>query len=354
MDNLEKKISLISIQNNISILEALKLMDKTGNKLLLVFEDKRFIGLLSIGDIQRSIIRNTPICSKVQEILRVKVRVAREGQPFNDIRQIMLENRTECMPIVNDSGDLIDVYFWEDVFGKETERIESKINLPIVIMAGGRGTRLKPLTNIIPKALIPIGEKTILEKIMDHFLKVGCKHFFISLNYKADMIKYYFDNLNTKKYQISYLREDKALGTAGSLHLLKGKIDTTFFVSNCDIIIDTDYREILKYHLEKKNELTIVSALKHYHIPYGIIEIEDGGVLTKFTEKPELTFQINSGMYILEPHLLNEINNNVFFHITDLIKNIVERNGRVGVFPVSERSWIDIGTKKEYLNFINF
>jgi NDP-sugar pyrophosphorylase family protein len=133
------------------------------------------------------------------------------------------------------------------------------------------------------------------------------------------------------------------MGTAGSLSLLKNKINKTFFVSNCDIIIEQDYSEILNYHQENKNEITVVAALKNYPIPYGIIESGEFGQLLELKEKPEITFKINSGMYILEPHLLKEIPSGSFFHITQLIEKIKRRNGKIGVFPVSEKSWIDMG-----------
>jgi NDP-sugar pyrophosphorylase family protein len=253
------------------------------------------------------------------------------------------------MPVVNDKKELTKVYFWEDVFGEDEKRNQSKLNLPVVIMAGGKGTRLKPLTNVIPKPLIPIGDKTIIEEIMDRFVEVGCDDFYISVNYKAETIKQYFAQLKNDNYKTSYFQEEKPLGTAGSLFLIRDKINTTFFVSNCDIIINEDYSEILKYHRENKNELTIVAALKHYPIPYGTIKTKSKGVLDKLTEKPEITFQINSGMYILEPGLLDEIPENEFFHITHLIENIQKRDGNVGVFPVSEGSWKDIGNLDEYL-----
>jgi NDP-sugar pyrophosphorylase family protein len=139
------------------------------------------------------------------------------------------------------------------------------------------------------------------------------------------------------------------MGTAGSLSMLKGKIKETFFVSNCDILIDQDYSEILEYHKENKNEITLVAALKHYPIPYGTVETGENGQLLELKEKPELVFKINSGMYILEPHLLHEVPDNQFFHITQLIENVKNRNGNVGVFPVSEKSWRDFGGWDEYL-----
>jgi NDP-sugar pyrophosphorylase family protein len=262
----------------------------------------------------------------------------------------MLKNRTEFMPVVDDERNIVDIIFWEDIF-TEQDKFKEKLNLPVVIMAGGKGTRMQPLTHIIPKPLIPLDDKTIVEHIIDHFKKIGCKDFYMSVNYKAKNIRDYFAELE-KDYNISFFEEAKPLGTAGSLHLLNGKIDKPFFISNCDILIEEDYREIYKYHKEYNNELTIVGAFRHYPIPYGTLETCEEGQLLSITEKPELSFLINSGMYILEPHLIAEIPQNKFFHITDLIKKIKERNGRVGVFPVSEKSWVDLGEWDKYLERI--
>jgi len=350
---LEGKVEKRKIDINEDLLSALKQMDKIDKKLLLVFDAEKFVNVLSVGDIQRAILENIPLGSPVKNILREKTRVAKQGESQSSIKEIMRENRIECMPVVDQNNNLVEILFWEDVFDKNEKISKSKLNLPVVIMAGGKGTRLKPLTNVIPKPLIPLGDNTIAEEIMNRFVDVGCSDFYLSVNYKAETIKHYFEQLNNNAYQMSYFQEEKPLGTAGSLFLIKDKIDTTFFVSNCDIIIDEDYSEILKYHQENKNELTIVSALKHYPIPYGTIKTGDKGGLTELIEKPELTFQINSGMYILEPHLLKEIPENDFFHITHLIEKLQKRKGKVGVFPVSEGSWTDIGEWDVYLDKIN-
>ena len=350
--DLYKKINNRIIQIDAILLSALKQMDKIDKKLLLVFEENRFVNIISVGDIQRAILKNNPLSTPVKYILRNNTRIAHENDSFETIKKTMEEFRMECMPVLSGDKELINVFFWEDVFDERERRISANLKLPVVIMAGGKGTRLKPITNILPKPLIPIGEKTIIENIMDRFLEVGCNEFYVSVNYKAEMIKHYFNTLNNSDYKIHYFKEEKPLGTAGSLYLLKDKISKTFFVSNCDIIIDTDYSEILNYHQDNNNELTIVAALKHYPIPYGTIETGENGSLESLIEKPELTFKINSGMYILEPHLLNEVPNNEFFHITQLIEKIQKRNGKVGVFPVSEGSWKDIGDWDEYLKQI--
>ena len=348
---MKTKIEDIYIKRGATLSEALTQMDAVNRKLLLVVNpDNTFFSLLSIGDIQRAIIKNMPLTTTVEQVVRHDITIARITDDLDLVKERMKTRRNELMPILDINNSIVEVIFWEDLFHEK--RITHQLDLPVVIMAGGRGSRLKPLTNVIPKPLIPINEKTIIEDIMDRFVEHGCNTFHLSVNYKADMIRYYLENLNNPDYKISYFQEDKPLGTAGSLSLLKGKISQTFFVSNCDIIIDEDYSEIIKYHKNNKNKITLVAALKHFHIPYGTLETTRDGILTGLTEKPELNFKINSGMYIIESDVLNRIPNNTFLHITDLIDTIMQSGDKVGVFPVSEKSWRDMGSLSE-LKFVN-
>ncbi len=343
-------IESISITKDATILQALKKMDAANRKLLLVTQDNSlFYGLVSIGDIQRAILKNVALSESVSKILREDIKVAHENDDLQMVKQRMKVRRNEFMPFVNDDRRVVKVIFWEDLF--EEKRIKAHIDLPVVIMAGGRGTRLKPITNVLPKPLIPLGEKTILEEIMDNFIDAGCDKFLISVNYKADMIKHYFNKLNNINYKIEYFNEDKPLGTAGSMFLIKNKIKSTFFVTNCDIIIDLDLQELYTYHKENINKITIVSVLKHYYIPYGTIKTENHGILKELIEKPQFPYQINSGMYLLEPEVLEEIPENQFFNITELIEKIQQKGGIVGVFPINEGSWKDIGEWAEYLKY---
>lgn len=339
----------VQIEHSSSILSALKQMDETKHKLLIVTKDDRFMRLLSIGDIQRAIIKGVNLSDQVDGILRPETKVASVHDDMNAVKASMLERKNEFMPVVDDEQRIVDVIFWEDLFESKERVTQSKLNLPVVIMAGGKGTRLRPLTNVLPKPLIPIGEQTMMEDIMDRFVECGCNDFYVSVNFKADFIRHYFDNFAAKKYNIEYFQEDKPLGTAGSLHLLKGKINDTFFVSNCDSILDEDYGEILNYHCENKNEITVVSVMKSMYIPYGTLETGENGLLKAIQEKPELTFKINTGMYILEPHLLKEIPSDRIYHITYLIEKLVNEGRRVGVYPVNEGSWTDVGNWDEYL-----
>lgn len=344
-----KKIDAIKIQSNASILNALQLMDKTFHRLLLVMKNERFINILSIGDIQRAIIKNIDLNTEIENILRPNTLISNTFESIDLVKSKMLENRIECMPVVNDSGSLVDVLFWNDVFGDSSAPSKKQLNLPVVIMAGGEGTRLRPITYVLPKALIPFGKQSMLEKIIDSFLDYGCNDFYISVNYKAEMIEHYIADVQKNRFKVDFIKENQPLGTAGSLSGLKNKISKTLIVINCDILIQDDYSAILDYHVSNKNDLTIVSALKHISIPYGIIETRPDGLLDSMTEKPDFTFQINSGMYILEPRVLNEIPDNTFFHMTHLIEKLAAQNKKVGVFPVSQKSWIDIGNWSEYL-----
>lgn len=346
---MKDKQKQVQIEYSANILSALKQMDETKHKLLIVTKDSRFLRLLSIGDIQRAIIKGVDMNSEVVGILRDSTIVASVHDDMRLVKATMLERKNEFMPVIDDDKKIVDVIFWEDLFEKNERITKSKLNLPVVIMAGGQGTRLRPLTNVLPKPLIPIGEQTMMEDIMDRFVQYGCNDFFVSVNYMADFIRHYFDNFSKHKYNIEYFQEDKPLGTAGSLHLLKGKINDTFFVSNCDSILDEDYGEILNYHRDNKNEITVVSVMKSIYIPYGTLETGEDGLLNTIQEKPELTFKINTGMYILEPHLLKEIPSDRVYHITYLIDKLVKEGRRVGVFPVNEGSWTDVGNWDEYL-----
>lgn len=339
----------ICIDKNSTILSALEQMDKINRKLLILTDNNKFYSLLSIGDIQRAILAKIDLSEPVTKIIRKDIRVAYDTDDLEKVKERMRIKRNEFMPVVSKDNEIVEIIYWNDLFKNKLSHFHNPLNMPVVIMAGGKGNRLKPITNVLPKPLIPIGEKTILEEIMDKFIHAGCNKFYLSVNYKAEMIKYYFDNLKSSSYQIEYFKEDKPLGTAGSMFLIRDKIKSAFFVSNCDIIIDQDLEELYNYHKQNQNSITIVSVLKRYNIPYGTIETENHGVLKELTEKPKLTFQINSGMYILEPEILGEIPENQFFHITELIEKISKKGGRVGVFPVSEGSWKDIGEWDEYL-----
>jgi len=351
---MKEEIKRLLIQHDGTILSAIKQMDAIRHKLLIVTKEDKYFNLLSIGDIQRAIIKGIDLNVSIDKILRRDTSVATTNDDLDEVKLSIQKRKNEFMPIINDEKDIVDVIFWEDLFKAKRKTGRNDLNLPVVIMAGGKGTRLRPLTNVLPKPLIPIGDQTMLEDIMDRFVECGCYNFYISVNYKADFIRHYLTSINKSQYHIEYFQEDKPLGTAGSLHLLRDRINKTFFVSNCDIIIDEDYSEILSYHQRNHNEITVVAAMKDISIPYGTLETKEDGLLSSIKEKPNYTFKINTGMYILEPHLIEEIPQNEFYHITFLIEKLVREGRKVGVFPISEGAWTDIGNWDEYSHYIHY
>lgn len=347
------KIAGRSIQENTHLINALIKMGASKCKSLFVFNGDHFEGLLTIGNIQRAIIKNRSFSAPVSEILeKENKRYATVHDSIDSIKTQMYHIGMECMPVIDDQGNLVEAYFWDELFGLDLKPIRSKIDIPVVIMAGGKGTRLKPITNVIPKPMIPIGQRTILEDILNQFEGIGCTKFYVSVNFKVDILKFYLEGLD-KKYNIEFFQEEKPLGTIGSVSMLKGKIQTPFFVSNCDILIEQDYRDVYDYHQNNSNDLTIVTALKNYKIPYGVIESGEDGLLTEIKEKPDITYMINTGVYILNPGLIDEIPQGEFFHITQLMEKVKSRGGRIGCFPVAEDAWHDMGEWPEYLKMIN-
>ncbi|APF21843.1 nucleotidyltransferase family protein [Clostridium butyricum] len=334
----------ILIQKNISIREAIKKLDSTGKKILLVVENKKLIGTVTDGDVRRWILKNGDFEKEIFNIMNTNPKFINVKDRYQ-AKNVMEDCFVDALPVVDDNKNIIEVIFLNDKINEKV-RVLRKISNPVVIMAGGKGTRLYPYTQILPKPLIPIGDKSIIERIIERFEEFGCRNFYCTVNYKKNMIKAYFEELQ-KNYDINYVEEDNFLGTAGSLYLLKDKIKETFFVSNCDILVEADYEDILKYHKKKENKITMVTSLKNYKIPYGVIKLTNNGQVSETIEKPEYSYLINAGFYVLEPDVLNDIPENKFFHITDLINMYIDTGRRVGTYPIRENSWFDMGEFKE-------
>ena len=337
------------INSEMTIKDAINKLDKTAKRILVVVEENnKLIGILTDGDIRRWIIKNGDFKEPIKTIMSKKPKYIEEKDKL-DAKNILKENSIESMPVLNARKEVIDIVFWDDEFD-ERFNIE-QINNPVVIMAGGKGTRLYPYTKVLPKPLIPIGDTPIVERIINKFNDHGCKKFYLTVNHKKNMIKAYFNEIE-KNYTVEYVEESKPLGTAGSLFFLKDKIKETFFLSNCDILIDGDYSNMLNYHKKSKAKITLITSLKHHVIPYGVMNVDENGDLIEMIEKPEYDYLINTGMYILEPEVLKDIPEDKFFHITELINYYIEKKEKIGIYPVSEASWLDMGEIKEMENMI--
>jgi len=343
---MKEELKKILIKPETTIKQALKQIDETAEKILFVVDAKnRLLGTVTDGDIRRWILKDRSLGEKINKAMNKTPIFLRKDYSIEEAKNLMISHKIECIPVVDENKKILSAIWWIDLFDKKLKRYK-EIDVPVVIMAGGEGTRLSPFNKILPKPLFPIKGKPIIELIIERFVKYGCKEFYLSLNYKSNIIEAYFSNLEYD-YDINFLQEEKPLGTIGSLYLLEGKINRTFYVSNCDVLIDADYSAILEFHNENKNKITLVSSIKHYTIPYGVIKISNGGILKGIEEKPDYDFLANTGLYILEPDVLKDIPKDKFYNITDLINCYMRNNEKIGVYPISEKSWLDMGQLEE-------
>ena len=346
---MHKNLEPFLIDPDSSVINGMKQIDHNKEKVLFVVDkSNKLIGSITDGDIRRWILAGESLNAPIEKICNRNPISIKSEQNASYAKELMLEYKIECVPVINYEKRVEKLIFWNDAFRDENFKIEKTIlKLPVVIMAGGAGNRMKPFTQILPKPLIPVGDKTIIEHIIDKFVEYQINVFYITLNHKGRIIKYFLQELNPS-FTLKFITEPEPLGTAGSLKYLQDKIRGTFIVTNCDIIIYADYAEIVHFHEENNYDLTLVSSMMHYQIPYGICEIDKGGNLLELKEKPEYSYLISTGMYILKSRVLEYIPEKKLFHMTDLMDRVKEHGGKIGVFPINEQAWADTGQWKEY------
>ena len=352
----EAELRSVFIKSSQNLRQAIKIIDKAHFGIGIIVDENDIIkGILTDQDIRRLILNSIDLDESVIKYINENpLLVFKDSITKKQIKSIFIEKGFSQIPIVDKNKKVIDFILKSDLLKNKNNNIECKpIDTSVVIMAGGRGTRMEPFTSILPKPLLPIKNKSMLEIIMKDYSQYKISNFCLSVNYKANLIKAYLNDLDLG-YNISYIEEDKPLGTAGSLKLLDSIFfDKPFFISNCDILIKEDYSKIYDFHLNGNYEITLVACNRHHELPYGVCDIEKGGSLKKIIEKPSYNFLVNTGMYVVNPSALNLIPENKFFHITHLIEKIKSNGKKVGVFPVSERSWIDVGQWDKYNDTIN-
>ncbi|MBF0118508.1 MAG: nucleotidyltransferase family protein [Desulfobacterales bacterium] len=329
-----------------TIQEGIKILNEKGHQFLFVVdEQERLIGVVSDGDIRRAIFTNKSFDTKIKEMMTTSPVIAKIPVDHDLILSLMKSKNIRYIPIVDDKGKILDVLTWQEFLLKEAPK---KIKRPefVVIMAGGKGTRLDPFTKILPKPLIPFGDKPMIEWIMDNFANFGFHSFWVTLNYKRQTIRNYFAGIS-KPYSVGFVEEEKFLGTAGALSLLKDELKNTFIVSNCDVVLEDQLSAIVDFHHEKKYLLTVVAVPRHVKIPYGVLDTNQE-VLCGIREKPEFTYLISGGIYVIEPEVLNLIENGKTVEMPELIQKVIETaKDRVGIYPTSGK-WFDIGQWEEY------
>jgi len=329
------------IKTDSRIIDAIAKLNSNSLKIVLVIDYYgKLVGTLTDGDIRRAILKNIDLNTQVINICNREPKYLTEPS-IEEAKKMMLKHGVSRIPVVNTDMKPIMLFTLEEFLRNNKEHD----NIPVVIMAGGEGKRLRPLTSIIPKPLIPVNGKPMLETIIDEFYKSGFSFFAISVNYKKEFIKSYFAERGSLPYEITFIEEDKPLGTAGSLSLMRDLLNSTFIVSNCDILVNVDYSSVLKFHKFHENDITVIGAIQELRVPYGVIRLKNETV-EGIDEKPEYHFIVNTGIYVLEPKILHLIPENQYYDMTELINIALENKYKVSVYP-THSGWTDIGNWNE-------
>lgn len=340
------------VPTNIAIKHAMNKLTETSEKILFVVDNNDrnlIVGTVTDGDIRRGLLDGLSFTDRIEKVMcRDFTFISADKEDKKEIAQkIMHEEKIEQIPVLDKKRHIIDVILWTDVFFEDEVKTEMQFKEnSVVIMAGGKGTRLAPFTNILPKSLMPIGDKAVLEIIMEKFYKYGFKNFILVLNYKKDYIKAFLKEKDFP-YNISWVEEDDFRGTAGGLSLLADDFKETFIVSNCDVIVDADFEDLLDWHKKHRNLMTLVGCHKEIKIPYGVLKLGNEK-LHSLVEKPLYDVIINTGIYVLEPEVISLIDSKEAVDMNVLIDKASQK-GKVSVYSISN-GWFDIGQLEEYKN----
>lgn len=350
----KRRLKEVLIRENETIRGAWKKLDRSARRVLLVVDrSSHLLGTLTDGDIRRRILGGHNLEESIKSTYNQEpVYIKKEDFSKDSLKNIMVRDRIELVPVLDKDKRVVSFITWDQIFAdKENPNLPPRSfsleDVPVVLMAGGRGTRLEPFSKIFPKPLIPVGEKPIIELIIEEFRKQGIKKYFLTLNYKGEMIISYFNNIE-KDYKIEYVWEKDFLGTAGSLRALEDKVKDILIVSNCDVIVKADLNEAIDFHKGHNSSLTILSSIQHYKIPYGVINFKDGGRVTDVVEKPQYPLTVNTGVYILDKSTLRLIPKDSHLDMTDLIASLIRNRKTVTTYPINENDYIDIGQWDEY------
>ena len=322
--------------SSITVSRAMQQIDaNAGGTLFLVDEDERLIACVTDGDIRRYLLSGGKMDD---EVFLAANKHPRFAKTIEEAKKNFHKKNYNAIPIIDDDRKIVDIYSDGDFFASN----KASLRVPVVINAGGKGTRLAPYTKVLPKPLIPVGDLPILEHIMNEYQSYDCTDFHIIVNYKRDLMKAYFAD-NERAYNITWYDEDKPLGTGGGLSLLKGVFKDTFFFANCDALLTADYESMLKFHKENGNVITMICAYKNINIPYGVVDMGVNGVIEGMREKPLISFLTNTGIYIVEPSVVESMVDGEAIGFPDVVERERQKGHKVAVYPVSENDWMDMG-----------
>lgn len=335
------QIADLLIEESATIKEAVERLERVRCKVVYVVDNGKLIASVSDGDVRRYALGDGDTGLPLKHIANFHPSFLLRYDR-SKIDELFQAREVYSVPIVNYNGEVVEVVFRD---GRRIRR-DYCLNCPVVMMAGGKGTRLFPYTKILPKALIPIGEIPISERIINNFADYGCRRFYMVVNHKKKMIQSYFEGLE-KPYEIEYVEEETYLGTGGGLCLLKNRIEEDFFLVNCDIIIDADYGEIYNYHKKNGNYITIVAAKYKHVVPYGVLSLDGEGNCVELTEKPESDYLINTGMYMVCRDLIESMPQNEEISFPEIIDRCKAEEKKIGAYVIEESAYMDMGQLEE-------
>ncbi|MFJ5790450.1 nucleotidyltransferase family protein [Lysinibacillus sp. NPDC093197] len=328
------------VNQNHTLLDTMKIIDDSSLQFAVVVdEEQHLLGTVTDGDIRRGILRGEGLDVTITSIMNPNPISARSGQKYHKYKQLMKSKMLKQLPIVDENNRIINILF--------TDSIETSINKnTVILMLGGLGTRLRPLTNDTPKPMLRVGNKPILETIIEGFKQYGYTNFIFSVNYKKEVIQDYFQNGEAFDVTIEYIEEDKKMGTAGALSLLKNRPTKPFFVMNGDLLTQINFDQLMQFHMEHESVATMCVREFEYQIPYGVIKT-DGTDLVTIKEKPIHRSFVNAGIYVLNPEVFNYIPQDEYYDMPTLFEQLIDKKEKATVFPIHEY-WLDIGKMDDF------
>ena len=342
------------VNSNYTIEKTIKKISDSGQKCVIVLQKDKLIGTISDGDIRKVIIKKINIKSKIKKYFNRNPKFLIEGK-YNDQDILNYFNRynLDIIPVVDKKKNFKFVIDRNYFFKKKLVKVK-KLKVPIVIMAGGKGTRLRPITNVIPKPLVPYKGVPIIEQIFNDFFVQGFKEFNLTLNFKSKIIETYIKEIKKNNMTINIAKEIVPRGTASSLKLFKNKIKGDFVVTNCDVLFNLDYENLIQFHKKNKNMITVVGAKKNIKIPYGVCKIQSKNILQKIEEKPDYELIVSTGLYVVNEQVMKIIPKSKEYNFDKLISDVIKKKLKISVYQIDDKSWIDVGHWDGFKKNINF
>lgn len=348
-----KHLTQITLSPDNSIVDAIGVINQYAPKLALVCDAGKLIGVVTDGDVRRALLEHYSLETSLELIMCKQPITARLGDSVDDMIAIMRRHKIQALPILNELGEVMGV----ETYMAATQ-VRPKQSSPVFLMAGGFGSRLRPLTQSCPKPLLKVGPRPLLESIILSFIEHGFEEFYISLHYLADQVREYFGNGERWGVSISYVEESQPLGTAGALSLIDKELTSPVIVMNGDLLTKVDYRALLDFHDSSESVATMCVREYKMQVPFGVIEMT-GSKMLSIKEKPEHDFFVNAGIYVLSADLVNSMKHNEKIDMPDLLTKQIENNHLVNTFPLHEY-WLDIGrlgdferAQQEFFEYFN-